>query len=306
MKKLYLVLGIVVFSLAGLLFFKDLMIKSALTRVASRMTGARVHMDGFSLNILTSTAHISGLKIFNPKGFPEGILVSCPRIDVIYDLATIFKKKRHFLLVNIELAEMGLATNKEGKLNVDSLDVVQSHSAPVPIQIDLVTLGIGKIVSKDYRHGTEPDVRVHDVNRHKSYKGIPTVQQLVALVMAEPMKEAGIKSAEIYGVVMLAGVAVLPVSVVATFIGKTSVQQDLDIPYERVYEVSLAVLKRMGKVTQQDVSKGTIQTDINGANVALKLQRAGSQTKLTISARKYLFPKLDIAGGVLYQISEKL
>jgi uncharacterized protein involved in outer membrane biogenesis len=306
MKKLYIGLGIVVFFLACILLFKDQMIKSVVTAMASRVTGAPVHMDGFALNILNSTAHISGLKIYNPQGFPEGILVSCPRIDVIYDRATMFKEKKHFFVVNIELAEMGLTRNKEGKLNVDSLNVVESHSASVPIQIDLLTLAIGKIVSKDYRNGTEPDVRVYNVNRHKSYKSIPTAQQLVALVMAEPMKAAGIKSAEIYGAVMLAGVAVLPVAIAATFIGKTSVQQNMDVPFERVYEVSLDVLKRMGKVTQQDAAKGTIQTDINGAKVALQLQRADTRTELTISARKYLFPKLDIAGGVLYEISEKL
>jgi hypothetical protein len=36
-------------------------------------------MDGFSLNILSSTIHISGFKMYNPSGFPEGILVSCPK-----------------------------------------------------------------------------------------------------------------------------------------------------------------------------------------------------------------------------------
>ena len=306
MKKYFVVLGIVVFVLVCIHIVKDQIIKSALTSAVSRVTGARVHIDGFSLNILSSTAHISGLKIFNPKGFPEGILVSCPRIDVIYEWATIFKEKRHLLVVNIELAEIGLTTNKEGKLNVDSLAVVQSHSAPVPIQIDLVTLGIGKIVYKDYRNGSEPDVRVNNVNKQKSYKGIPTVQQLVALVMAEPMKAAGIKSAQIYGVVMVAGVAVLPVAVVATFIGKTSVQQKIDVPFERAYDVSLEVLKRMGRVSKEDPAKGAIQANINGANVSLKLQREGSRTELTIAARKYFLPKLDIAGGVLYQISEKL
>ncbi|MBF0388424.1 MAG: hypothetical protein HQL20_11360 [Candidatus Omnitrophica bacterium] len=306
MKRIWIVLGIVLFVLAGFLVVKDQIIKLVLTSVVSRATGARVHIDGFSLNILSSTVNISGLKVFNPQGFPEGILMSCPRIDIIYDRETLFKVKRHLNLVNIELAEIGLTTNREGKLNVKSLKVAHSDSAPVPIQIDLVTLGIGKIIFKDYRHGPEPDVRVQEVNGHKSYKCIPTVRQLIALVMAEPMKAAGIKSAEIYGVVMLAGVAVLPVSVVATFIGKDSVQQTIDADFERVYEVCFDVLKRMGKITQQDVVQGTFHADINGAKVVLKLKRNGDRTELTISARKYMFPKPDIAGGVLYQISQKL
>ena len=275
MKKLIIVLGIVVVSFVGISIFKDLIIKSAVTTAASRIIGTPVHMDKFSLNIVSSTIHITGFKMYNPGGFPEGLLVSCPRIKVIYDRATLFKEKRHLLLVEIELKEMVLTRNKDGILNVDSLKVVKESksSPPVPMQIDLVSLSIGKIVYKDYTAGTEPVVRVYDVNRHKSYKGIPTAQQLALLVLAEPMKAAAIQNAAIYGVTMLAGVAVLPVAAAATFIGKDYVQQTIDI----------------------------------GAMVALILRKdAGNKTEITISARKYLFPKLDIAGGVLYQILDTL
>jgi hypothetical protein len=266
-------------------------------------------MDGFSLNILSSTIHISGFKMYNPSGFPKGMLVSCPKIKVIYDRATLFKQKRHFLLVEIELKEMGLTKNKEGKLNVDSLKIVQQSksSPPIPMQIDLLTLSIGKIVYKDYTIGTEPSVRVYEVNKHKSYKGIPTAQQLALLVLAEPMKAAAIKNAEIYGVAFVAGVAALPVAVAATFIGKDSVQQIIDASFEHVYEVSLEVVKRMGTVTKDDASNGVIKAKINGAMVALILRKGVDfKTEITISARKYMFPKLDIAGGVLYQILDKL
>ena len=207
------------------------------------------------------------------------------------------------------MKEMGLTKNKDGILNVDSLKVVKESksSPPVPMQIDLVSLSIGKIVYKDYTAGTEPVVRVYDVNRHKSYKGIPTAQQLALLVLAEPMKAAAIRNAEIYGVTMLAGVAVLPVAAAATFIGKDYVQQTIDIGFEHVYEASLEVLKRMGRITKEDAPNGVIKANINGAMVALILRKdAGNKTEITISARKYLFPKLDIAGGVLYQILDTL
>ena len=247
--------------------------------------------------------------MYNPSGFPEGILVSCPKIKVIYDRATLFKQKRHFLLVEIELKEMGLTKNKDGKLNVDSLKIVQQSksSPPTPMQIDLLTLSIGKIVYKDYTIGTEPSVRVYDVNRQKSYKGIPTAQQLALLVLAEPMKAAAIKNAEIYGVAMLTGVAALPVAVAATFIGKDSVQQIIDASFEHVYEISLEVVKRMGTITKHDASGGVIKANINGAMVALILRKGkDNKTEITISARKYMFPNLDIAGGVLYQILDRL
>ncbi len=309
MKKFLIVLGIVAISLVCITIFKNLIIKSVVTTAASRITGAPVHMDRFQLNILSSTIHISGFKMYNPSGFPKGILVSCPKIKVIYDRATLFKQKRHFLIMEIEFKEMGLTKNKEGKLNVDSLKIVQQSksSPPIPMQIDLLTLSIGKIVYKDYTIGTEPSVRVYDVNRQKSYKGIPTAQQLALLVLAEPMKAAAIKNAEIYEVAMLTGVAALPVAVVATFIGKDSVHQIIDASFEHVYEISLEEVKRIGTITKYDASNGVIKANINGAMVALILRKAAdNRTEITISARKYMLPKLDIAAWVLYQIIDTL
>jgi hypothetical protein len=126
-------------------------------------------------------------------------------------------------------------------------------------------------------------------------------------VLVEPMKAAAIKNAEIYGVAMLTGVAVLPVVVAVTFIGKDSVQQIIDASFEHMYEISLEVVKHMGTITKRDASSGVIKANINGAIVALILRKgADNKTEITISARKYMFPKLDIAGGVLYQILDKL
>jgi hypothetical protein len=309
MKKFIIWLGIVAISLACITIFKNLIIKSVVTMAASRITGAPVHMERFQLNILSSTIHISGFKMYNPSGFPEGMLVSCPKIKVIYDRTTLFKQKRHFLLVEIELKEMGLTKNKEGKLNVDSLKIVQQSksSSPTPMQIDLLTLNIGKIVYKDYSVGTQPSVRVYDVNRQKSYKGIPTAQQLVLLVLTEPMKTAAIKNAQIYGAAMLTGVAVLPVAVVATFIGKDSVHQIIDASFEHVYEISLEEVKRIGTITKHDASSGVIKANINGAIIALILRKGkDNKTQISISARKYMLPQLDIAAWVLYQIIDTL
>ncbi len=101
--------------------------------------------------------------------------------------------------------------------------------------------------------------------------------------------------------------AVLPVGVAATFIGKDSVQKIIDASFEHVYEASLEVVKRMGTITKDDASNGVIKANINGAMVALILRKGvDNKTEITISARKYMFPKLDIAGGVLYQILDKL
>ena len=149
-------------------------------------------------------------------------------------------------------------------------------------------------------------MRAYDVNSHNSYKSI-NGKQLAMHVLAEPMKDVVIKKAGIYGVAKLTGVSVARAAVEATFIGKDSVKKIIDTSFEHTYEVSLEVVKRMGTITKDDAPNGAIKANINGAMVALQLRKnASNKTEITISARKDMFPKVDIAGGVLYQILDKL
>ena len=308
MKKFLIALGIVVLFLVCVLIIKDEIIKSVLTVAVSRSTGTAVHMDGFSWDISSSTIHISGFKMSNLRGFPKGILAFCPRINIIYDRSTVFKLKHHLLFLEIELNELGLVKNKEGDLNLDSFkNVKKSKTAPqVPIQIDSLILSIGKIVYKDYTIDTEPIVRVYDVNNHKTYKRV-TAQQVAVLVLAAPMEVVDIKKTGIYGTAKLMGMSVVRAALGATLIGKDNVLETVDASLEHLYEVSLEVVKRMGTITKEDAPNGAIKANINGVMVAIQLRKkTGPATEITISARQDMFPKLDIAGGVLYQILDKL
>lgn len=314
MKKNRKILIVIIISIFAIGVIKDQIIKSAVTVAATQIVGAPVHIDGFSLGVFKQSVRISGFKIYNPQGFSRGILVDLPKINVDYDLGAIFKKKLHLPNVEIMLKEMGLEKNNKGELNVDALKVVkqgksqgEKSSEQMPMQLDLVKLGIGKIVLKDYSVGKEPSVKVYDLNINKSYKNITSVQQLAALILAEPMKTAGIQGAKIYGVAILAGAAVLPVAVAATFIGRDSVGEDFTANFDRIFEVSLAVLKKMGRVTKEEKSSGILGAEVNGSQVALKItKKSDNKTGVVISARQYFLPKPEIAGGVLYEISEKI
>lgn len=313
MKKTLIVPVIVVVSILAATILKDFVIKSVITVVATQVTGAPVHIDGFSLGLFNQKVRISGFKMYNPKGFPRGTLVHISKINVTYDLGALFKKKLHLLSAEIELKEMGLIKNAAGKLNVNELKVMKQEekkkakpSKQMPMQIDLLKLGIGKIVSKDYSSGKEPVVYVYDVNIHKSYKNITSVQQLAALIIMEPMKAAGIEGAQVYGVAMAAGVAVLPVGIAATFAGKDYARQEFVSSFEKAYDVSLAVLKRKGKVTEDNLA-GIITGEVDGAKVTIRIKKKTvNKVEIMVSARKFMLPKPKIAGGVLYEIAEKL
>jgi len=221
--------------------------------------------------------------------------------------------KLHLPSAEIELKELGLIKNSKGKFNVNGLKVMKQGEKKeanpfeqMPMQIDSLKLGIGKIVSKDYSSGKQPVVYVYDVNIHKDYKHITSAQQLAALIMIGSMKSAGIHTAEIYGVAMAAGVAVLPVGIAATFAGKDSALQEFASSFEKVYDACLAVLSRKGRVSE-DKAAGVISGEADSAWVIVKIsKKTAKTTEVVVSARKYLLPKPEIAGGVLYEIAERL
>ncbi|MCF7917129.1 MAG: hypothetical protein K9L61_05060 [Candidatus Omnitrophica bacterium] len=309
MKKFFIILGIIVIFLGAITLSQNLIIKSIAKKAISKTVGAPVAIDRFFLNIFTSTVDISGLKIYNPSGFPEEVMVSCPKIKVIYDLGSILKRKPHLLLVEVELDEMVLTTNKEGKLSVDSLKIAQEPEGPppTPVKIDLFNLDIGRIVTKDYTADNPPKVRVHNIDRQKSYKGVPTARQLIFLVLTEPMKAAAIENAVIYGASLASGFTVLPIVVAVKFIGKDHVQNVVQLDSKEVYKVSLKVMGRMGQITKDDLAAGSIKATIEGARVTLILREIDAgKTEMTISARRLMFPAREIAAGVLYQIVDKL
>lgn len=291
---------------------KDQVIRGIVTVSATGMTGAPVHMDGLSLGLFNQTVRISGLRVYNPKGFPRGILVDIPKIKVSIDLGALFKKRLHLKEVEFDLKEMILVKNKDGVLNVDALKVTketgkkEEPKEAMPMQIDELRLSIGRIIVKDYT-GPKPIIEVHDINSKKISKNITSAHQLVMLVLMEGMKSAGIRGAQMYAVSALAGVAMLPVAAGFTLAGKDSATQDFKSSEAAVFNAGLKALDYLGRVTREDWQARAIEAEVDSASIALKISKSETKkTRVTVSARKFLMPKPEIAAGIIYQISEKV
>ena len=67
------------------------------------------------------------------------------------------------------------------------------------------------------------------------------------------------------------------------------------------------VLDQMGEVSQADDQKGIISGNLTGSEVTIKIEQVTeAENKVTVSARKMMLPKPEIAKVVLYQITQKL
>lgn len=317
MKKVLIVICIILLVTLTLMVLRDQIIRTTITVAASSVLGAPVRVEGFSMGIFKQSIRISNLTVYNPKGFPKGIIIELSRINVNYDFAALLKKQLHLPDAEIVVKEIGLIKNKEGKLNADALKVSQkdglkepeAKSKPVdfPLKIDHLKLNIGRLVMKDYSAAEEPIISVFEINIDKDYKNITSVQQLAVLILSEPMKAAGIKGAAIYGVAMVAGVAILPVAVAATFVGKDSAQAELDATFEQACKATEHVLDSSGRLTRKNGKTGCVGGDVRGASIGVKLDRISqTKTSITVSARKFMLPRPEIASGIIYKIKEEL
>lgn len=317
-RKFIIVIALIVF-IYLISVFKNTLIKSMIDAAATQITGADVRIKGLSFNIFDSSTHIRGLQIYNPEGFPKEVLIDIPRIEVEYDLSALLRKNLHLPLVEIDLKELVVIKDKEGKLNVNSLKFTREKKEEpqgrakektreaMPMRIDVLKLNIGRVIHKDFSAGEKPLVEVYDINIKGTYKDITSASQLLSLILAESLKQTAIKGAKIYGVAALVGVAVLPVGVASVFMGQDSAKVDFNTNYERAYKAGLEAMDELGDILKADKNTGYIKGQTQGIEVVIRIvETTAKKVAISVSARKYMLPKPKTAEGVLYQISQKL
>ncbi|HOX54343.1 MAG: hypothetical protein PHI86_03385 [Candidatus Omnitrophica bacterium] len=318
MKKILIIVGLIIVFIVGFSIVRDQLIKTTISIVGSSVLGARIEVGGFSLGLMTQSAKISNFRIYNPAGFPQGILLDMPKISVDLDILSMLKGKLHIQSAVVDLKEVDIVTNKDGVLNVDSLKVAQQDkktdktkaqkpAKAMPMQIDTMTLSIGSVVVKDYSKEGEPSIQVYDVGiKDKTYKNITSAQQFIVLVLTEAMKPTAIRSAGIYGAATILGVAFLPAGVAGVLTAKDYSQFDFNVNADKAYNVSLDVLKQMGVVKSEDKAARVIKGKIDKNDITIKIEQKEKVSQVTVSARKFMLPQAQIAAGVMYKISERL
>ena len=203
-KPLTILIGILAILLV-LSFVKDMLIKTSVEKGVELVTGLPLRMRSLNVGIIRTLVGIKNLKLFNPKGYPDKVMLDMPEIYIDYNLPAIFKGKIHLEEMRINMREFTVVKNKKGELNLDSLKVVQAQKksrAPqekekgkIPeIQIDLLELKIGKVVYKDYSKGGAPSIKEFNVNLNERYENITNPYSLVSLIVVKTLMNTTIAS----------------------------------------------------------------------------------------------------------------
>lgn len=314
--------------------FRNPLIKSIVTARASQVMGAPVYIDSFSFGIFKQAIRIKGFKLYNPEGFPDEVIFDVPEVSVDYDLSALLKGKLHLPYLAVNLKEMVVIRNKEGKLNVDTLKAATKQEKPtegeekteepseaMEMQIDIMKLSIGKVIYRDYSMGEKPIVVSYDMGiKEKTYKNVTDAQQLAVLVMVEAIGPTAIKAAVVKGkeaVVKGAETAIEAVSLPAEGIGEVAdiagrllgreVGANFNVDYNKAYEAAIKTVQQLGKVTKEDEDRGLIKAKVDGSNVTVEItKKAEKEVQIKVSARKLVLPQPKLAEEILSKISENV
>lgn len=197
MKKLGMVFLLAIAVLIMLVVGKNLFVKSLLAQGLTKAIHVPVSIGSVDVRFRTANIEVLNLRIQNPRGFPEKMMLNVPEIAIAFDLKAFWKGKTHFHEVRLNLEELVVIRNREGQLNVDSLrpqatpqrDSAKAGSSTLPkFLIDRLVLSIGKVVYKDYSSGGEPIVKEFDLGiQNREYRNIDDPQSLVSLIMFETL-----------------------------------------------------------------------------------------------------------------------
>lgn len=194
-----IVLGLII--IVVLAVAKNGVAQSALTSAISAAARVPARIGNVNLSLLSASIRIKNLQLSNPAGFPEKLMVDIPQIFIDFDPAALFKGRAHFEEVKLDLKELVVIKNKDGKTNVEMIKPTKQEKREADqkaksagggkatkLHIDKLSLSIGRVVYKDYSTGGEPTTEIFDINiKDREYRDIDNPATVVSLVMFEAL-----------------------------------------------------------------------------------------------------------------------
>lgn len=201
MKRLVIVVLVLLAFVIILSFVKDSLVKASVEKGTEIVTGLPLRIGSLRVGVTKTLIGIRNLMLFNPRGYSDRVMMDMPEMYVDYDLPAILSGRVHLNEMRLNVREFAVVKNKEGELNLDSLNVVkaqkgsakaQNQESPPEIQIDRLKLKIGRVIYKDYSRGSEPFEVEYNVNIDETYTDIKDAYTLVSLIIARSLTNTAI------------------------------------------------------------------------------------------------------------------
>jgi hypothetical protein len=202
MKKVFFIfIGVIFLIVVTFVLARNSILKKALPVGVKNIIGLELRVKNIDIGLFKPLIDVEDLEILNPKEFSDQVMVIFPEIFAEYDLGAFLKGKVHLKELRLNMRELQVVTNEKGRLNLDSLQVVQQkiqklvpqgNSKPPEIKIDLLHLKVGRVLYKDYTGGGPAKVSYFNVNIDERMENITDPTRLVSFILVKALSKTDI------------------------------------------------------------------------------------------------------------------
>lgn len=173
-----IVIIVIVLALMLVAIGRNSIMKWAVRTVAKNFMGIELEMDSARLGVLNTDIILSNVVVMSPKSFEDKQMMKASSIYVNYELMPLIFKKVHLTDLKLDISEIVVIKDPEGKMNTDVVKKIakrgviqeggngkpggpptgQDEMKNVQLEIDRVTISLGKVIFKDYSSGGRPQV----------------------------------------------------------------------------------------------------------------------------------------------------
>lgn len=203
MKRPAKIALIVALVFVGLLVCRNVLVKIAIEQGVRATTGVRVSIQHLHLGLTQASIDIRGLKLHNPWGYRDRVMLDAPQVAMAMRAGELFKGKIHLTSVKLHVKEFVVVKNAKGEVNINALTPVQqgrkkqtrpakpSGKAP-SIRIDALEYSIGTVVYKDYSAGGAPKVQEFPLNISRKYTNVTQPAFIVSAIIADAVARTAV------------------------------------------------------------------------------------------------------------------
>ncbi|MCA9403291.1 MAG: hypothetical protein KC897_05875 [Candidatus Omnitrophica bacterium] len=300
---------------------KNLFLKQVLIGLGPKVIGARLEVDHISLSLVRQRMAIKGFKLYNPDGFPNEVMLDVPEVSVRLNPWRMLTGRLTMSAVVINMKELVIIKNADKKLNVDALKIAQSGKDPPakegePVKkakrpkffIQELRLNVEQVVVKDFSKGETPVIQVYDIPlKDKVIRDVDSFEKLMTVLIVHAMGPTAIKSAGIYAAAAVLGVGFLPAGILGIMVADDDSVLVTRMSRDKAFDFCRDFIADRGTMKKQHREKGYLTAKIDGYDVRFDIAATeAGETAITVSARKFMLPKSAFAGGIVYQLRQRM
>jgi len=229
MGKMFRITFIFIIVVVILFAGKNMVAKVVVEQGVQAALGLPLKIKKFDIG--ASHVGITELNLFSPAGFSNEVMFHAPEIFVDYNFGDLLKGKIHLEDIRLDFDKFVIVKNKEGQTNIDALRPKKKEAQPKEttkdeggskkkgkapkIQIDHLSLKIGKVIYKDYSKD-KLTIKEFTVNISEEMNDVTDLKLLASTIATKAIAKAALNTLVDFNMDALKDASAVPMQAIDT------------------------------------------------------------------------------------------